>query len=168
MGQRIHTAFLGLGSNLGNRKVNIEEAIRRLGVRDSPLVQASPVYQTEPLGIVPQGSFLNLAVRIETRLTPVNLLGLCQEIETSLGRERTIRSGPRTIDLDILFYDALILSEPNLIIPHPRLHLRRFVLIPLSDIARDLVHPVLHQTIGDLLSQCSDRAEVCPFLENQA
>ena len=168
MRRQTHTAFLGLGSNLGNRRVNIDEAIRHLRERGNPLVQASPVYQTEPVGFVPQGWFLNLAVRIETRLAPVNLLGLCQEVEASLGRERTARPGPRTIDLDILFYDDLILSEPNLIIPHPRLHLRRFVLIPLSDIARDLVHPVLHQTIGDLLSQCSDRAEVCPFLENEA
>ena len=162
-----HTAFLGLGSNLGDRRVNIEEAIRHLKERGSPRVQASPVYQTEPVGGVAQGWFLNLAIQVETRLTPVNLLGLCQEVETSLGRERTEHSGPRTIDLDILFYDDLVLSEPNLIIPHPRLHLRRFVLIPLSDIARDLVHPVLHQTIGALLNRCDDRAEVRPFLENQ-
>jgi 2-amino-4-hydroxy-6-hydroxymethyldihydropteridine diphosphokinase len=166
MRQLTHTAFLGLGSNLGDRKANIEEAIRRLGERGIRLIRASPVYQTEPVDFVRQGWFLNLVVRTETRLLPINLLRLCQAIEASLGRERTIHRGPRIIDLDILFYDDLILSEPNLKIPHPRLHLRRFVLIPLSDIARDLVHPVLHQSIGDLLNQCSDRAQVSPYVEN--
>ena len=166
MTEQIHTAFLGLGSNLGDRKDNLVKALRRLEDGGVGLVRASPLYQTEPVDFVMQGWFLNLVVRVETTLGPIDLMRLCQAIETSLGRERTIRCGPRTIDLDILFYDDLTLSEPHLEIPHPRLHLRRFVLIPLSDIARDLVHPVLRLSIGDLLIQCSDRAEVVPFVEN--
>ena len=166
MKHQTHSAFLGLGSNLGDRKANIESAIRGLRQTDTQVTQASPVYKTEPVEFIQQEWFLNQVVRIATRLGPVALLGLCQSIEASLGRQRTIPKGPRSIDLDILLYDDLNLSEPNLIIPHPRLHMRRFVLVPLSDIAQDLVHPVFQRSIGKLLEQCPDRAEVSLYVES--
>jgi 2-amino-4-hydroxy-6-hydroxymethyldihydropteridine diphosphokinase len=145
------TVYLALGSNLGDRRHNLEAAIAALppAVR---VLERSPLYETAPWGETDQPDFLNMVLKGETRLAPAALLARLKRIETDLGRLPTIRYGPRLIDLDILFYDSLVLSTPELTIPHPRLHERAFVLVPLADLAANLVHPVLGKPIRDLLA----------------
>ena len=143
--------ILSLGTNLGDREANLRNAIPAL----APTVRVtreSRVYETAPWGFEDQPSFLNMGVEGETDLPPLELLKFLKTLETELGRTPTFRYGPRLIDLDILFYDDLILQTPELTIPHPKLHERAFVLMPLVDLAPDFVHPVLQWTIADLLS----------------
>ena len=147
-----HRVFIALGSNLGDREKNLGAAILLLS--SFILVQKiSPIYETEPWGFKDQPSFLNQVLEGLTRFKPITLLKRLKSIEKKLGRKPGIRYGPRLIDLDILFYDDLILDEPGLAIPHPRLHERSFVLVPLENIAPCLVHPVLNQTIHELLQK---------------
>lgn len=145
-----HTIYLALGSNLGNRLANLKSAISNLPPQ-MDVKKKSPVYETPPWGYVDQPAFLNQVVMAETYMEPENLLSHLKRLETVLGREPTFENGPRVIDIDILFYDDLILDSPPLIIPHPRLHTRGFVLMPLNDIAPDLVHPVLGKSVSELL-----------------
>jgi 2-amino-4-hydroxy-6-hydroxymethyldihydropteridine diphosphokinase len=134
--------FIGLGSNLGDRDAYLEMARRALtGSEGILLVRASSLYETEPVGYTEQGWFLNQVVEIAAVLDPWELLGLLQGIEQDLGRQRLIRWGPRVVDLDLLLYGDAVLNGPKLIVPHPRLYERSFVLAPLAEIAPDHLHP---------------------------
>jgi 2-amino-4-hydroxy-6-hydroxymethyldihydropteridine diphosphokinase len=152
--------FLGLGSNLGDRAAAIDAALLELGQRGFETLRRSATWLTEPVGGPPQGWFLNAAVAGETQLSPEALLAACLETERALGRVRTVRDGPRTIDVDLLLYGERRLEQPGLVVPHPRLHERRFVLAPLAEIAPELVHPALQATIGELLARCPDTSHV--------
>jgi 2-amino-4-hydroxy-6-hydroxymethyldihydropteridine diphosphokinase len=150
--------YLGLGTNLGNRMANLQAAREAL----APLVHllnCSPVYETDPWGFINQPAFLNQALEGETSLPPVELLVHLKSLEVILGRTPTFKNGPRQIDIDILFYDDLILETPTLILPHPHLHERAFVLAPLADIAPELRHPRLGKTVRELLAE-TDRTGV--------
>ena len=144
------TAFLSLGSNLGDRAAFLNEALLRLEAEGVQIVHRSSIHETEPQDFRDQPWFLNMAVEVETNLTPQELLAAIQKIEREMGRQRIIPKGPRTIDLDILFYENLILKTPELEIPHPRLTHRLFVLDPLSEIAPDFRHPFTNQTVREL------------------
>ena len=131
-------AYLGLGSNLGDRAEHLRRAVADL----PDLVAVSPVYETEPVGgPSAQGPYLNVVVELETERSPRELLALCGQLETSAGRVRTVRWGPRTLDADVLLVDDLVVGEEDLVVPHPRLWERRFVVAPLADLAPDLVPP---------------------------
>ncbi|MBI5199168.1 MAG: 2-amino-4-hydroxy-6-hydroxymethyldihydropteridine diphosphokinase [Nitrospirae bacterium] len=156
-----HISYLGIGSNIGKRRENCLEAISLL--EESPFISVtkrSSLYETEPVGYEDQPPFINCVIEIETTIDPRRLLRVCQEIEDILGRERDIRWRPRTIDIDILLYNNLIINEQDLRIPHPHMHERGFVLIPLSEIASDAIHPVKKKKIKDLLRAIKDRHSV--------
>jgi len=145
-----HTVYIALGTNLGERSANLDSALASL----PPVVNilsCSPVYETPPWGYLHQSSFLNQVVKCETHLTPEELLDYLKAIEKRLGRKPTFLYGPRTIDLDILFFDDMVFVTPSLIIPHPRLEERAFVLVPLADLDSDMKHPVSRKSIIELL-----------------
>ena len=152
--------FLGFGSNEGDRFANLSLAAARLAaVPGITLTQMAPIIETEPVGGPPQEPFLNTAVEIETAIEPRDLLRALKSLEQQLGRvPGGPRWGPRPIDLDILLYDDRIVVEPELVIPHPRLHERRFMLEPLSQLAPDRRHPVLKRSVADLLSALAAHA----------
>jgi 2-amino-4-hydroxy-6-hydroxymethyldihydropteridine diphosphokinase len=142
------TVYLGLGSNLGNRQENLDQALKLLALR-MRLGKVSSIYDTEPIGNVNQPRFLNLACEVFTRLSPEGLLALVKGIEQKMGRYS--RSGePRIIDIDILLYGDKVIKAPDLVIPHPQIADRSFVLVPLAEIAPDVVHPVTKKTIKEM------------------
>jgi 2-amino-4-hydroxy-6-hydroxymethyldihydropteridine diphosphokinase len=158
-------AYVALGSNLGDREAHLRAALAALRARPEIEVAAvSRVYQTAPVGPPPQGPYLNAVVRLRTRLAPRGLLDCLLEIEAARGRQREGgRWSARTLDLDLLFYGSLVLDEPGLRVPHPRLHERNFVLEPLCDVAPDLVHPRLGKTVEELARSVRDPAAVVAF-----
>jgi|SRR5215472_1136636 len=152
--------YLSLGSNLGDRQTNIEHALARLGPAGVHVLQVSSLYRTEPVGYKPQPWFLNCAAEVETDLMPLQLLRRCQTIQRELGRRPGLRDGPRTIDIDILFYENAVVHSPELTLPHPRMADRRFVLVPLSEIAASSRHPATQRTVREMLDETSDRSQV--------
>jgi len=152
--------YLGLGANQGDREAAFEHAVRHLESRGLHDVRRSSVYFTEPVGGPPQDWFSNAVVEGSTTLPPEDLLAACLEAETARGRVRTVKDGPRTLDVDVLLHGELCREAPDPVLPHPRLHLRRFVLVPLVELAPELEHPGLHRTMADLLASCPDTSVV--------
>jgi 2-amino-4-hydroxy-6-hydroxymethyldihydropteridine diphosphokinase len=157
--------YIGYGSNQDDRADFCDRAVWLLSLLPhSQVTGVSPRYETEPVADERtnpgHGWFLNGVVRLETELTPQGLLAVCREIEQALGRDHDRRHGPRTLDLDILFYGSRIVDEAGLTIPHPRLHLRRFVLAPMADLAPDWRHPILGETMQALLNRLGDAGTV--------
>ncbi|RPI82712.1 MAG: 2-amino-4-hydroxy-6-hydroxymethyldihydropteridine diphosphokinase [Chloroflexi bacterium] len=146
----MHTVYIAMGTNLGDRPGNLKKVVRDLSPKVTPEA-LSPVYETEPWGFEEQPDFLNQVIRAETDLEPHELLVFLKDLEKQMGRQQTIRYGPRVIDLDILFYDDLVIETPELTIPHPNMAERSFVLVPLADLAPELFHPVIGKKIRDLL-----------------
>ena len=147
----IHSAYIGFGSNIGDRLAHIQNAIHTLSKTEGITLQKiSSVYKTAPVGYEAQAEFLNGVAAIQTSLSPLSLLHTLKDIETEVGRQHRIRWGPREIDLDILIYGDLCLQTEKLVIPHPEMHLRGFVLVPLAEIAPDVVHPVFQETVQTL------------------
>lgn len=155
-----HTAFLSLGSNLGDRAANIERALARLDAAGVRIIRRSSLYKTEPVEFTAQGWFLNLAVEVETALMPRQLLHAIRRVEQEMGRRRIVRAGPRVLDIDILLYGTSIVRTAELEIPHPRMAERRFVLVPMAELAPGLRHPVLKLTMLELLAATQDRSQV--------
>lgn len=157
----MNKVYLLLGSNLGNRLENLEKARQHISRQAGPIVTTSSVYETAPWGNENQGMFYNQVVEINTTLAPHVLLSNILVTETVLGRIRgSEKFGPRVIDIDMLFYNDEILNTPELTLPHPALHNRRFALVPLHEIAASMVHPVFQKTIGTLLAECPDTLPV--------
>lgn len=148
-----HTIYLALGSNLDDRLANLKQAIASLPPQ-MEVKKKSHVYETPPWGFEDQPKFLNQVLMAKTYLEPEPLLRHIKRLEVALGRKASFRNGPRLIDIDILFYDDLVLETPDLILPHPRLYERGFVLLPMMDIAPDLVHPVKKKSIREMIGLC--------------
>lgn len=154
-------AYIGIGSNLGDRLKNLKKALKSIGNSGTMTIEKeSSVYETEPVGLETCDWFLNMVIQIKTHLSPLELLDTLLEIEKKMGREKRIRWGPRKIDLDILIYEDKIIQNEKLTIPHPQMHKRRFVLIPLVEIAKEKVHPLLKKTVGELLLDLKDQKRV--------
>ena len=150
-------AYIGIGSNLGDREANCADALNAMREAGITVISASSAHETEPWGVTDQPMFINMAAEISTSLSPLELLGVLKRIESGAGRVHTKRYGPRVLDLDILLYDDVVLEAPGLSVPHPRLHERAFVLEPLCSIAADVVHPVLGERIDTLARRARER-----------
>ena len=157
----MHVAYIGFGSNIGDRLKHIQNALHALSKTEGiTLQQISSIYKTDPVGYEAQAEFLNGVAAIQTTLPPLSLLHTLKDIEIAVGRQHRIRWGPREIDLDLLIYGDVCLQTEELVVPHPKMHLRRFVLVPLAEIAPYLVHPVFQETAHILLSRLKDDKSV--------
>jgi 2-amino-4-hydroxy-6-hydroxymethyldihydropteridine diphosphokinase len=151
-------AYIGLGSNIGDREAALENALSQLNTPDLRLLRKSSLYETEPIGFRDQGWFLNMVAEFETELFPKQLLHRMQKVERNLGRVRTIKNGPRTIDIDILLYGRAVVKTEELEIPHPRYRERRFTLAPLADLSPQLRDPVTRHTMAQMLAALSGQS----------
>ena len=156
-----HIVYLALGSNMGNRLSNLKAAVLNL-TPQMTVKQKSSVYETPPWGFTEQDAFLNQVVKVTTYLEPEPLLRHLKRMETALGRVPNFQNGPRVIDIDILFFDKMIINTPPLVVLHPRLHERAFVLVPLAEIEPDFIHPILQRPINKILEDV-DRSEIKLF-----
>lgn len=155
------TAYVGFGSNLGDRAGNLLLAVRGLMEASLPVFRLSAIYETEPVDVEDQNYFLNMVAEIHLRtITPEQMLARMIRIEYLLGRRNKFENAPRTVDLDLLFYGGLHYNTPFLTLPHPRLHLRKFVLVPMAELAPHFVHPTLNKTIQELCESVKDSTEV--------
>ena len=148
--------YLSLGSNLGDRRANLKKALRLLS-EGVEIVKVSSVYDTEPIDVGEQQRFLNLMCCVNTNISPVQLLSFIKDIESSMGRDLSLRNVPRVVDIDIIFYGDIIIESPELVIPHPRMRERAFVLVPFAEIAPEVVHQVTGERIGDLAAGVEGR-----------
>lgn len=159
----MESVYLALGSNEGDRVLQLKTAINSIAAHCGPLLQLSPVYETAPWGVADQPDYLNMVIVVETSILPHQLLSALQEIEAGMHRVREERWGQRTIDIDILLYGNEVINTTDLVVPHPRIQDRLFVLVPMAAIAPDLIHPTLLKTVAELLSECKDELEVRLF-----
>ncbi len=159
----MNIAYLLIGGNIGNRMANLQATREAIAAQAGQLKGISDVYETAAWGMENQPPFLNQALELETALQPKELLDVLLQVEKSLGRERDQKWGPRLIDIDILLYNDDVIAEEGLRIPHPQMPYRRFVLQPLVQIAGDKIHPLLHQSIYEMLLHCPDSLEVNKF-----
>ena len=158
-----YPVFLLLGANLGEREATLKQAVQLISERIASVTSQSKLYETAPWGVIDQPAFINQVIQIQTELSPKKVLEQTLNIEKQLGRERRLRWGARVIDIDILYYADFILEDSDLHLPHPRLHERRFTLVPLVEIAPDFVHSVLKKTNRELLEKCTDEGIVNVF-----
>jgi 2-amino-4-hydroxy-6-hydroxymethyldihydropteridine diphosphokinase len=158
------TVYLSLGSNVGGREQNLRAAIAALPGEGVRVTRVSSFYETEPVDFLDQAWFLNCAVEGETGIPALELLRVLRGIEMRMGSKKPVAKGPRLIDMDILMYGSELIDMPELQVPHPRLHLRRFVLVPLAEIAEDVSHPLLKKRVKLLLEETPDQSTVRPFV----
>jgi 2-amino-4-hydroxy-6-hydroxymethyldihydropteridine diphosphokinase len=161
-------AFVALGANLGEREAQIERALLLLSEHGQTVARRSSLYLTEPVGGPPQDWYVNAVAELDTELSPEELLRASLEVERAMGRVRTVKDGPRSIDIDLLLQGSLVRDTETLVLPHPRMHLRRFVLVPLCEIAPSAVHPTLGLTMSELLARCPDSSVVRPLVPTAA
>lgn len=164
-----YPVFIGIGSNIGDAACNCARGIEGIGEIDgNKIIAISSFYRSEPIGHIEQDWFVNCVIKIKTDLTPHSLLTALHDVEKSFGRKRDIKYGPRVIDLDVLLFDSLIIDEGEFKIPHPRMHERRFVLEPMSEIDANFTHPVTKKTIKELLRELGGSQKVEPLLSIQS
>ena len=161
----MHTYYLHLGSNKGDRTSYLSNAIKQITAKIGQVTDQSAIYQTEPWGKKDQDEFLNMAIKVESNLAPEDALNAAKKIETDMGSEKKEKWGPRIIDIDILYCGDLIMEKDNLVIPHPHIYERNFVLIPLMEIAGDFIDPAKEMSIEDIFDLCKDESEVLMFEE---
>lgn len=156
----MNLAYILTGGNLGNREENLQQARTAIEQQCGPVTKASALYETEAWGLKDQGPFLNQALELRTPMGAKELLDTLLDIERSLGRVRDVKYGPRIIDIDIIFFNQEVIEQPGLSVPHPQLHLRRFALEALVEIAPGYIHPVFQKPVSQLLAECTDTLAV--------
>ncbi len=154
------TSFLSLGSNLGRRKKNLDDAISQLKFEAGNIINISRVYESEPWGLKNQNFFLNQVIELKTSMSPQNLLICCKNIENKMGRTKSIKWGKRKIDIDILYFSEIIVQEKDLTIPHPLIQDRNFVLIPLNELSKNFIHPIIKKTNHEILKNSKDTSKI--------
>ncbi len=160
----MQVVYLLLGSNEGDRTGWLQQAIEQVQTTCGTIEKKSAIYETAAWGLEDQPTFLNMALCVQTKLQPLELLQQTRKTEAALGRQRTVKWGQRTLDIDILFYGSEIINHPELTVPHPRLQDRRFALVPLQEIAPQLLHPVFNKTVTQLLEECEDKLPVDRYM----